>query len=202
MPTRSLLHFIIAVFFLALSQVATASEQPADKTERLGVPGPVAFEGQNYALARTAHPSADYFQQEYLPPGQQLDGYTHMFMIEALTTKATPKDAAASQVAMLDQRKAKDPLVNHEVTVDEQTGDVMLDFLVSGTLNGQLVVEWNAYRFASLKGDKPGIVLQGVSRRAYGEADAKNFVTALKDWRKNTISALSQLATPPVTPKP
>jgi hypothetical protein len=201
MTSRHFLHFIVLALFAAFA-MAPASGQSNDKTERLGVPGPLAFDGQNYALAWTAHPSAEYFKQEYLPAGQGLDSYTHMLLIEALTSNVTPKDAAASQIAMLKERKAKDPLVNHEVRVHEQTGDVVLDFLVSGAANGKIIVEWNAYRYATLKGNKRGIVLHGISRRAYGEDAAKNFLTGLKDWRTKAISELVRFETPALEPKP
>jgi hypothetical protein len=202
MPARPVLHSIIAaVLFMALV-VASAASESNDKTDRLGVPGPIAFEGRDYALVSTSHPQADYFQQEYLPSGQSLDNYTHMFLIETLTANVTPKDAAASQIAMLDQRKGKDPLVNHEANVNEATGEVMLDFLVSGASNGKLVVEWNAYRFAPLKGNKPGVVLHGISRRAYGEEDAKKFLTGLKDWRSDAKNALTGFNAPAVNPQP
>jgi hypothetical protein len=201
MVNRRILHFTFLALLTAFV-VAPAAGQNNDKTERLGVPGPLAFDGQNYALAWTAHPSAEYFKQEYLPAGQGLDSYTHMFLIEALTSNVTPKDAAASQIAMLNERKAKDPLVNHDVKVNEQTGEVVLDFLVSGAVNDKLVVEWNAYRYATLQDGKPGIVLHGISRRAYGEDEAKKFLTGLKDWRANALNELARLETPAIEPKP
>ena len=93
-------------------------------------------------------------------------------------------------------------LVNHDVRVNEQTGEVYLDFLLSGAANGKLIVEWNAYRYATLKGGKPGIVLHGISRRAYGEDEAKKFLTGLQGWRATTLNELARLETPEVQPKP
>jgi hypothetical protein len=201
MTVRHLLQFIAAALLTVLVALP-ATSQSNDKTDRLGIPGPVVFEGRDYALAAASHPQADYFQQEYIPAGQGLDSYTHMFLIGALTANVTPKDAAASQIAMLNERKAKDPLVNHEANVNEATGEVMLDFLVSGASNGKLVVEWNAYRYAPLKNGKPGIVFNGISRRAYGEQDARTFVTGLKDWRSNAKNALAGFNAPVVNPQP
>lgn len=200
MTIRSLLH-IIAAIFMALAALPAAS-QNIDKTDRLGVPGPVAFDGRNYALAEASNPQPNYFKQEYLPEGQGSETYTHMFLIETLTSGATAKDAAASQIAMLNERKAKDPLVNHEVNVNEQTGEVMLDFLISGAQDGKVVVEWDAYRYVTTKGDKPGVVLYGISRRAYGETEGRAFLTGLKDQRPDTIKALTDLNVPAVRPKP
>ena len=202
MIIRSLQHVIAAAILTVIAALPAVS-QTADKTDRLGVPGPVAFEGQNYALAATAHPQPDYFKQEYLPAGQGPDTYTHMFLIETLTEGATPKDAAASQIAMLNERKTKgDPLVNHEVSINDATGEVFLDFLLSGSSNGKVVVEWDAYRYVPIKGEKPGVVLYGVSRRAYGETNGRAFLSGLKDQRSNTLKTLTSFDVPEIKPKP
>lgn len=198
MIIRPLLQFFAVLILCA----APAWAQSDDKTERLGVPGPISFEGQDYALAWTSHPSADYFKQEYLPAGQTPENYTHMFILEVLTSGTTPKDAAGSQIASLDKRKASDPLVFYDAIVNEASGDVILDFLVSAAgKDGKLIVEWNGYRYSPHKGAKPGIVLYAISRRAYGD-DAKAFVTALKDWRTKTVSELASFKAPAVTPQP
>jgi len=202
MIIRSLLHFIAAALFTALAALPAAS-QSADKTDRLGVPGPVSFEGQNYVLAAAAHPQPNYFKQEYLPAGQGPDSYTHMFLIETLTEGAAPNDAAASQIAMLNERKAKgDPLVNHEVKFNDATGEIFLDFLISGSSNGQVVVEWDAYRYVPIKGEKPGVILYGISRRAYGETEGRAFLSGLKEQRPNTLKTLTSFDVPEITPKP
>lgn len=54
-----------------------------------------------------------------------------MFIVEAVTSGIGPKDAAGAQVASLNQRKATDPLVFYDAIVNEATGDVILDFLIS-----------------------------------------------------------------------
>ncbi|WP_119268950.1 hypothetical protein [Taklimakanibacter deserti] len=202
MIIRSFLHIIAAALFTALAALPAAS-QGADKTDRLGVPGPVSFEGQNYVLAAAAHPQPNYFKQEYLPAGQGPDSYTHMFLIETMTEGAAPNDAAASQIAMLNERKAKgDPLVNHEVKFNDATGEIFLDFLISGSSNGQVVVEWDAYRYVPIKGEKPGVILYGISRRAYGETEGRAFLSGLKEQRPNTLKTLTSFDVPEITPKP
>ena len=201
MINHSYPHLIIAaILFLAAAIFPAASEETSN-VDRLGVPGPVSFDGKDYALAAASHPQDNYFKQEYLPAGQGLDTYAHLFVIEAVAANITPKEAAATQIASLEQRKAKDPAVNHAVTVNEATGEVMLDFLISGASNGQIAVEWDAYRYAPLKGSKPGVIIYGISRRAYGETDARSFLTGLKDWRDDAIKTLVAFNAPAVTLK-
>ena len=179
---------------LAAASVGTVTAQDA-VVEALGVPGPIDFLGDSYALSWTSHPTPDYFKQEYLPEGQQSDSYAAMFMLDALTSAATPQGAADGQIAGLEQRKASDPMVNYNQISNPETGEVILDFLLSDDSGPAPILEWNAYRYTKL-GD--GIALYAISRRAYGD-DVEAFLGQLSQMRQDNISALAELDLPPVT---
>jgi hypothetical protein len=164
--------------------------------EALGVPGPIDFMGDSYALSWTSHPAADYYKQEYLPAGQQSGSYTAMFMVDALTSAATPQEAANGQIAGLEDRKASDPMVNYHQITNSETGEVVLDFLLSDSSGANPILEWNAYRYAKL-GD--GIALYAISRRAYG-ADGDAFLAQLSQMRQDNVTALTAFDLPPITP--
>ncbi|MGQ4274428.1 hypothetical protein [Terrihabitans sp. B22-R8] len=166
-------------------------------TDRLGVPGPVSFDSKAYALAWSAQPSPAYFKQEYVPAGQSVKTYTDMFLIEAVAQKIRPVDAASSQIATLNGRKGSDPVVNYDVVRNDRTGEVLLDFVISDLKANPVIVEWNAYRYVPLKG-RDGVALYAISRRAYGEADAKTLLQGLQTWRSKTINALAGFEAPPV----
>jgi hypothetical protein len=62
-----------------------------------------------------------------------------------------------------------------------------------------LIVEWNAYRYTTLK-DKDGhsgVALFGLSRRAYGDASTE-FLRALKAARPAEIDTLAKYPLPVV----
>ena len=179
---------------LAAASVGTVMAQDA-VVEALGVPGPIDFLGDSYALSWTSHPTPDYFKQEYLPEGQQSDSYAAMFMLDALTSAATPQSAADGQIAGLEERKASDPMVNYNQISNPETGEVILDFLLSDDSGPAPILEWNAYRYTKL-GD--GIALYAISRRAYGD-DVEAFLGQLSQMRQDNISALAELDLPPVT---
>ncbi|MDB5589044.1 MAG: hypothetical protein JWP26_4014 [Devosia sp.] len=176
-----------------LGQAAIAQDTVV---EALGVPGPIDFLGDSYALSWTSHPTPDYFKQEYLPQGQQSDSYTAMFMVDASTSQATPQGAANTQIAGLEGRKPTDPMVNYNQISNPNTGEVILDFLLSDDSGPKPILEWNAYRYTKL-GD--GIALFAISRRAYGD-DVEAFLGQLSQMRQDNISALAELDLPPVTP--
>ena len=179
----------------AVPQVAAA----APVAGRLGVPAPLQSDGKQFSLACSASPDANYTKQEYLPAGQAPRSYRQMLLVERLTGDLKPLDAARAQVRMLDQRKASDPLVNMDLIQNQASGEALLDFIVSSRdAAGNIIVEWNAYRYAPAPGGKPGVLLFGISHRSYGATEAKTFLGRLKALRPEQIKTLT--ATP--LPKP
>ena len=62
------------------------------------------------------------------------------------------------------------------------------------------MVEWNAYRYVPMTiGGDPGVVLFGVSHRAYGPDAAKAFLQGLTDRRQTGLKALAEADLPAVT---
>jgi hypothetical protein len=183
---------------LALAGIAPAA-LAAEVIDRLGIPGPIAFDGADYALAWSSHPSPAYYKQEYLPAGQVTASYTSMLIVELVTGGASVASAVAAQTRMLNARKATDPLVNFALLQNQKTGEVLLDFVL-GTATPRRVVEWNAYRYAPYRASngQEGVILLAISRRAYGDDDAKTFLGGLKQSRVATMNAFARLPLPVV----
>lgn len=197
---HAVLRFALSIASAAL---VPAGLLPAPATaqvvDHLGVPGPIRFDGKPFALAWSAQPSAGYTKQEYVPAGQKVESYEQMLLVERVAGKLKAIDAARAQVQQLEKRKASDPLVNSSLIQNEKSGEVLLDFLVSAKDEaGNVIVEWNAYRYAPAPAGKPGIVLFGASYRAYGADNAKAFLGELKTQRPARIRALTEAAMPSV----
>lgn len=124
-----------------------------------------------------------------------------MLMIERVTGDLTVMSAVRVQVDMLNKRKGTDPLVNMKVIQNSDAGEALLDFIVSSkNPKGEYIVEWNAYRYAPLRGvaDKSGVLLFAISHRAYGNDNAKVFMERLKSIRMAQITALTKASLPSV----
>jgi hypothetical protein len=186
--------------FVAAAVVSVALAMPAfAQEEMLGIPGPITFEGTDFALAWTSHPAPTYYKQEYVPAGEAVQSYVQMFMVDVLVEGQTPESAAAAMMAGLDQRKANgDPVVNYDMISNEATGELILDFLVSDTSSGEIIVEWNAYRY-SPTADGKGLTLFAISRRGYGEDGATQFLESLTSWRETSIQELAVMDLPPIS---
>ncbi|WP_245895164.1 hypothetical protein [Devosia submarina] len=171
------------------------------QSDLLNVPGPIFFQGEDYALAWTSQPSENYFKQEYVPAGQQVETYQDMILVEAVSGALTPMDAATSQIQSLESRKGVDPVLNYDLMRNDATGEVLLDFLISDLEADPVIVEWNAYRYQAL-GDGEGVALVGISRRGYGQEGATSFMSGLGAMRSEAINALANLSFPAVSIAP
>jgi hypothetical protein len=183
--------------------IAAPFEQIASSdaaVDRLSIPGPISFNGTSYQLSWSSHPNPNYYKQEYLPAGQTSEHFQRMVLIEAIAQGADVDGAVSAQVSMLNRRKSTDPNVNFAIVKNPNTGEMILDFILSAEdTKGGSVVEWNAYRYAALK-DKDGnsgVLLFGVSRRAYGD-DSTEFLRGLKSARPAEINALAHYRLPVV----
>jgi hypothetical protein len=196
----------LAAASLLLIQLLFCVAQTAradDAVDRLSIPGPISFNATSYQLAWSSHPSPFYYKQEYLPAGQTSGHFQRMVLIEAVAQGADVNGAVSAQVNMLNQRKSADPTVNFATLKNPSNGEVILDFVLSAKGDkGEEIVEWNAYRYASLKGKdgNSGVLLFGISRRAYGD-DAAEFLRGLKSARQAEIKALASYTLPVAQPK-
>ena len=185
-----------AILFI-LATITPTFAQPV--TDYLGVPGPIVLGDTNYELAWSSHPTAELTKHEYVPDGQTVEHYDRMLMLDFMSPEMEPLAVAQGMVQMLDERKATDPVVNSEIIQNDATGEVILDFVLSAPdANGDIIVEWNVYRYAKAKNPdgKAGNLLFAVSHRAYGDADAKAFLAGLETLRAEQIALVAGATLP------
>ena len=170
--------------------------------DRLSLPDPIEFNGESYRLSWSSHPTPYYYRQEYLPPGQTSERFQRMVLIETSVRGVDVNGAVAAQVNRLNKRKSTDPTVNFAAFKNPKNGEIVLDFILSAKdPKGEDVVEWNAYRYAAWrgKGGESGVLLFGISRRAYGD-NATDFLRRLKLARPAEVNALAAYPLPVVRP--
>ena len=154
----------------------------------------ITFDNVNYNLLWSSHPSDNYYKQEYLPEKDTLGRFKKLILLEFVKGKTPVKDIVETKIAELDSLKKSDPMINYQMF--EKEGEIMLDFIVSENIPDTKelnIVERNVYRYKSFTGvnNKEGVLLFGVSERAYGE-DINNFLLTLKEKRfdlPNTVGA-------------
>ena len=191
--------FLIIATVFATSTITVAQiKKPA--TDFVGVQGPILFDSKSYYLNWSSHPTANFYKQEYLVKGDKEGKYKTMILIDAITDRQQLKDIVNAKVAELKKMKESNPIINYEIIQNPQTGEYMLDFLLTanetdGSIN---IIERNVYRYKTFT-DKAGnktVMLFGVSTRAYGATAANQFLVILKANRKALINKVSQFKIP------
>lgn len=197
---------VVGMFATAAAQAKTPaatappSDAPSEKAvERLGVPGPIAFNDETYVLAWSSHPEAGLYKQEYLQAGEPADRFSSMVMIDLRSDGPAAIQMAQGIATQIAARKDADPVANYDTIVNPETKEVIIDFLLSAKdADGVQIVEWSAHRYTT-QPDGTGTVLVGNTRRGYGEA-AIDFLKSLKAVRQRDIEALSALKLDVVEP--
>ena len=188
------------IIFISMTSFHSIENLPPVK-DYFSVPRPLSFNSAQYRLSWSAHPSDNYYKQEYLPAGEKSNSFTKMMLMEAVVGEVSLPDIVKAKINELQERKKTDPLSNYEVIQNPKTGENILDFIMSQPAgNTTAIAEWNAYRYTYLPGRK-GILLIAYSRRAYAAA-VPAFLRLLKTERSKDISAISAFSIPAVTIKP
>lgn len=167
--------------------------------DNINIPGPISFDGETYSLAWN-HAKENYFKQEYLRKKDNLEKFNKMVTVDLLIADMPLKDIVASKVNELENRKTADPVVNYEVIENKQSGEILLDFVMS---DGDLY-EWNAYRYKIVKTAKGNAVfLFGYSIRSFDKAEISQdkFFPYLKENRSKMIAKVAAFSLPKVSIK-
>ncbi len=192
-------RFMLIGVIAGMSFFSAAGQSNRPVTDFMSVPGPIQFNDNSYLLSWSAHPSVDFFKQEYSIRGENLDRYKTMLLLDAVTGKKDIKTVLAAKVAELKKMKATNPMVQYEVISNASTGEYMLDFILSANAaDGSVaIIERNVYRYSISTTQKGlGIVLLfGVSSRAYGK-EATPFLTSLKGNRKDLVNKVAKFKLP------
>ncbi|HMS35027.1 MAG TPA: hypothetical protein PKC91_13180 [Ignavibacteria bacterium] len=174
-----------------------------DVTDRIGVKGPLEFNGVKYNLAWSDRPRDNYYIQEYLPEGQKPENFNEMMTIHLFVTGMSVNEAVQQKGKELTSRKNTDPLCNYQITESPDGKEYMVDFLLSESKGDDMsIAEFNVYRYkqADPGNDQKGFLVYAYSKRSYGD-DITPFLKNLKDEKINYLNEMSLTNIPEVTIK-
>ena len=187
----------------------TQKEEEKQSTQKekienlLNTPEQIILSGTTYDLAWSSHPSGNYYKQEFLPKGEELEKYKKMIMVELVTGDFTPEEVMAQKIQELEARKMIDQMAKYKVSENKEKGELLLDFMLSDSDGKQATTtEWNAYRYTTYEdaSGKKGVCLFALSKREYGRAMI-DFVKDLETNRLKYVAEFTELNTPKITLK-
>ena len=166
----------------------------------LSIPGPVKFANVDYDLVWSSHPSDGYYKHEYIQKDDKVEKFKRMVLIEYVAGDFDAKTVIGLKISELKELKKSNPVVNFSVFKKNETGEYLLDFLVSeNTPDGSHVniVERNVYRYIKItdSSGRKGVLLFAISDRAYGD-DINSFFAELKSNKESLIKEVGSFNIP------
>jgi len=169
-------------------------------TNYYNTPTNITFNYIDYQLAWSSHPNEKYYKQEYVAKDDKVEHFNNMLLIDFVLTDLPVNEIVKLQVETLNKRKKTDNVCNYNVIKNPQTGEYILDFLMSESNGNSLsIIEWNGYHYKAYtdKNGHKGVLLFGISHRAYKD-DALPFLKMLSGYRVDNLRALQPFPLPDI----
>ena len=158
------------------------------------------FDNKDYKLVWSSHPMDNFYKQEYILSNENVEKYTRMIMIDFLEGDLTPKDAISNFVNNLENSKKQNPIINYQMY--DREDEYILDFITSkNSQDGKevLILERNVYRYFRINTPKrKGVLLFGVSDRAYTKKEMDNMFSVLKNKKLDLVNKVIQIEVPKI----
>ena len=186
-------------FALILSAVLSLSTILTDVTDRLGIRGPLIFGNSQYELAWSDKPNKNYYIQEYIPKGEQVETFNQMLTIYLLTKDVSAESELRQKVNWLNERKKSDAICNYQISESPDGKEFILDFLVGERKDGKMtIVEFNVYRYKNIEIEgQNALLVSAYSKRSYGDGISP-FLTTLRADRKLYLNEMISFSLPPL----
>ena len=191
MKRRLVLFLILMVqFFMAQKKVE----------DYLHLGDKYRFDNKDYELVWSSHPASNFYKQEYILPNENVEKYKRLILIDFIEGDLNPKDVLSSLANSLENSKKQNPVINYKVY--EKNNEYMIDFIMSeNSQDGKevLILERNVYRYFRINTPKrKGILLFGVSDRAYTKKEMDNMFSVLKNNKLELVNKVAKIEVPKI----
>ena len=158
------------------------------------------FDNKDYELVWSSHPASNFYKQEYILPNENVEKYKRLILIDFIEGDLDPKDVLSSLANSLENSKKQNPVINYKVY--EKNNEYMIDFIMSeNSQDGKdvLILERNVYRYFRINTPKrKGILLFGVSDRAYTKKEMDNMFSVLKNNKLELVNKVAKIEVPKI----
>ena len=187
----------LVLFLMFIAQFVMAQNKVEDY---LHLGSKYRFDNKDYELVWSSHPASNFYKQEYILPNENVEKYKRLILIDFIEGDLDPKDVLSSLANSLENSKKQNPVINYKVY--EKNNEYMIDFIMSeNTQDGKdvLILERNVYRYFRINTPKrKGILLFGVSDRAYTKKEMDNMFSVLKNKKLDLVNKVIQIEVPKI----
>ena len=187
----------LVLFLMFIAQFVMAQNKVEDY---LHLGSKYRFDNKDYELVWSSHPASNFYKQEYILPNENVEKYKRLILIDFIEGDLDPKDVLSGLVNSLENSKKQNPVINYKVY--EKNNEYMIDFIMSeNSQDGKevLILERNVYRYFRINTPKrKGILLFGVSDRAYTKKEMDNMFSVLKNKKLDLVNKIIQIEVPKI----
>jgi len=187
----------LALFLMFIAQFVMAQNKVEDY---LHLGSKYRFDNKDYELVWSSHPASNFYKQEYILPNENVEKYKRLILIDFIEGDLAPKDVLSSLANSLENSKKQNPVINYKVY--EKNNEYMIDFIMSeNSQDGKevLILERNVYRYFRINTPKrKGILLFGVSDRAYTKKEMDNMFSVLKNNKFELVNKVAKIEVPKI----
>ena len=187
----------LVLFLMFIAQFAMAQNKVEDY---LHLGSKYRFDNKDYELVWSSHPASNFYKQEYILPNENVEKYKRLIMIDFIEGDLDPKDVLSGLANSLENSKKQNPVINYKVY--EKNNEYMIDFIMSeNSQDGKeiLILERNVYRYFRINTPKrKGVLLFGISDRAYTKKEMDNMFSVLKNKKLDLVNKVIQIEVPKI----
>ena len=187
----------LVLFLMFIAQFVMAQNKVEDY---LHLGSKYRFDNKDYELVWSSHPASNFYKQEYILPNENVEKYKRLILIDFIEGDLDPKDVLSGLANSLENSKKQNPVINYKVY--EKNNEYMIDFIMSeNSQDGKevLILERNVYRYFRINTPKrKGILLFGVSERAYTKKEMDNMFSVLKNKKLDLVNKIIQIEVPKI----
>ena len=187
----------LVLFLMFIAQFVMAQNKVEDY---LHLGDKYRFDNKDYELVWSSHPASNFYKQEYILPNENVEKYKRLILIDFIEGDLDPKDVLSGLVNSLENSKKQNPVINYKVY--EKNNEYMIDFIMSeNSQDGKdvLILERNVYRYFRINTPKrKGILLFGVSDRAYTKKEMDNMFSVLKNNKFELVNKVAKIEVPKI----
>ena len=187
----------LVLFLMFIAQFVMAQNKVEDY---LHLGSKYRFDNKDYELVWSSHPASNFYKQEYILPNENVEKYKRLILIDFIEGDLDPKDVLSGLANSLENSKKQNPIINYQMY--EREDEYMLDFIISkNSQDGKeiLILERNVYRYFRINTPKrKGVLLFGVSDRAYTKKEMDNMFSVLKNKKLDLVNKVIQIEVPKI----
>ena len=187
----------LVLFLVFIAQFVMAQNKVEDY---LHLGSKYRFDNKDYELVWSSHPASNFYKQEYILSNENVEKYKRLILIDFIEGDLNPKDVLSGLANSLENSKKQNPVINYKVY--EKNNEYMIDFIMSeNSQDGKeiLILERNVYRYFRINTPKrKGVLLFGVSDRAYTKKEMDNMFSVLKNKKLDLVNKIIQIEVPKI----